>query len=136
MTAKAKNDKFNLSDFFTLPTAQAGKPLPLPKPDGTPTDYHLVVLGADAPAARQALLDATRIIRDEIKDDMTDEQKQAINERATLQFRVALVTGWNLPIEFSKEAVAELLTNNPGYAQEIERFSGDRSRFFGSVLIA
>lgn len=136
MTTKTKAQPFSLADFFTLSTAQAGKPLPLSKPDGTKTDYHLTVLGVDAPEARQALLEATRIIRDGITEEMTEKEKQAVNERATLQFRASLVTGWNLPIEFNREAVTELLSNNPGLAQEVERFSGDRQRFFGSVLTA
>lgn len=136
MTTKTKAQPFNLSEFFTLPAAQAGKPLPLKKPDGSKTDYHLVVMGADAPEARQALLRATRTLRDAVTEEMSDEEKQAANEKATLQFRADLVTGWNLPIEFSRDALIELLTNNPGLAQEIEQFSGDRSRFFASVLTA
>ena len=136
MTTKTKVQPFNLADFFTVPAATEGKPFPLKKPDGTATDYHLIVIGADAPAAKQALLSATRILRDERKDEMSDEEKMAISERASLQFRVALVTGWNLPVEFTKEAVTELFTNNPGLAQEVEQFSGDRGRFFGAVLVA
>jgi len=136
MTTKTKAQPFNLSDFFTVPQASEGKPFPLKKPDGSATDYHLIVIGADAPAAKQALLSATRILRDERKDEMSDEEKMAISERASLQFRVALVTGWNLPVDFTAEAVTELLNNNPGLAQEIEQFSGDRTRFFGSVLVA
>lgn len=136
MSTKTKTQPFNLADFFTVPQASEGKPLPLKKPDGTETEYHLTVIGADAPAAKQALLAATRIIRDERNDKMSDEEKMAVSERASLQFRVALVTGWNLPVEFNKEAVTELLTNNPGLAQDVEQFSGDRSRFFASVLVA
>ncbi len=136
MSTKTKTQPFNLADFFTVPQASEGKSLPLKKPDGTATEYHLTVIGADAPAAKQALLAATRIIRDERNDKMSDEEKMAVSERASLQFRVALVTGWNLPVEFNKEAVTELLTNNPGLAQDVEQFSGDRSRFFASVLVA
>ncbi|WP_417786760.1 phage tail assembly chaperone [Stutzerimonas xanthomarina] len=136
-TKKAAIDKpFNLADFFTVPVAQAGKPLPLKKPDGTETEYHLMVLGVDAPAARQALLAVQRLFRDERNDKMTDDEKQAIAERASLQYRTALVAGWNLPIEFNKEAVGDLLTNNPGLSLEIEQFSGDRTRFFASTLAA
>lgn len=136
MTTKAKAKAFDIADFFTLPGAQAGKPLPLKMPDGSKTDYHLTVMGADAPEARQALLNATRALRDGSTDEMSEDEKFAITEKATLQFRADLVAGWNLPVEFTREAVIELLTNNPGLAQEIEQFSGDRSRFFGSVLTA
>lgn len=136
MNTKTKAQPFNLADFFTVPQASAGKPFPLKKPDGTETEFHLVVLGADAPVAKQALLAATRIIRDERKDEMSDDEKTAINDRATLQFRLALVTGWNLPVAFSQETLAELFSNNPGLAQEVEQFSGDRSRFFASKQAA
>lgn len=136
MTTKAKAKAFDIADFFTLPGAQAGKPLPLKMPDGSKTDYHLTVMGADAPQARQALLNATRALRDGSTDEMSEDEKFAITEKATLQFRADLVTGWNLPVEFTREALVDLLTNNPGLAQEIEQFSGDRSRFFASVLTA
>lgn len=122
---------FKLSDFFTTSIASAGRRYPLKKPDGTVSGYCLTVLGADAPAARQALLEATRIIRNEITEEMTDEQKQAISERATLSFRASLVTGWDLPIEFTREALMELLENNPSLATDIENFSGSPARFFG-----
>lgn len=128
--------KISLADLFTLPIAQAGKSLPLAMPDGTPTEYHLTVIGSDAPEARKALMASSRIIRDETKESMSDEDRMAVTERAALKYRVELVTGWSLPIDFTKEAVAELLTNNPGLAQEVEHFSGDRVRFFGSKLIA
>lgn len=134
---KAKAAPFNIADFFTVPAATQGRALPLKKPDGTATEYTLTVIGGDAPAAKQALLEATRIIRDERDDEkMTDDEKVAVTERATLQFRAALVIGWNLPIEHNRESVTELLANNPGLAQEIEMFSGDRTRFFASVLVA
>lgn len=136
MTTKVKAKAFDIADFFTLPAAKAGKPLPLKTPDGSKTDYHLTVMGSDAPEARQALLNATRTLRDGITDEMSEDEKFAITEKATLQFRADLVTGWNLPVEFTREALVELLTNNPGLAQEIEQFSGDRSRFFASVLTA
>lgn len=144
MTAKAKTEvapkqeekPFNIADFFTVPAASEGRQYPVPNPDGSKSGHFFTVLGADSPVAKQALLDATRIIRDETNEDSTEEEKVAVNERATLQFRATLVTDWTFPVKFSRKALTELLANNPGMAQDVERFSGDRTRFFASVLAA
>ncbi|VVP89935.1 hypothetical protein PS918_03134 [Pseudomonas fluorescens] len=140
MTTKTKAAEtvkpFALSDFFTLGALEKGKNLPLTLPDGTATEYHLVVLGADAPAARKALLEATRILRDKGKEGMTAEEEDAIAQRANLHYRTALAFDWSLPVPYSKEAVTELLLNNPGLANDVERLASDRARFFAPELTA
>lgn len=133
MTAKAKTTEikpFALSDFFTLGALEKGKKLPLTLPDGTETEYHLMVLGADAPAARKALLEASRILRDEGKEGLSVEAEAEIAQRANLHYRSALAFDWSLPVPYSKEAIAELLLNNPGLANDVERLASDRTRFF------
>lgn len=134
MTAKTEaavaTKPFALSDFFTLGALEKGKKLPLTLPDGTATDYHIVVMGADAPAARKALLEATRILRDEGKEGMSAEEETALQQRANLHYRTALAFDWSLPIPYTKEAIAELLVNNPGLSSDVERLASDRARFF------
>ncbi|MGO3578769.1 MAG: hypothetical protein ACTIOI_02790 [Pseudomonas helleri] len=127
---------FALSDFFTLGALEKGKKLPLTLPDGTETEYHLMVLGADAPAARKALLEATRILRDEGKEGMSVEEEAAISQRANLHYRTALAFGWDFPVEYTKEAITELLLNNPGLSVEVEKLASDRGRFFAPELKA
>ena len=140
MTTKTKPAEtikpFALSDFFTLGALEKGKKLPLTLPDGTETEYHLVVLGADAPAARKALLEATRILRDEGKEGMSVDEEAAIAQRANLHYRSALAFDWSLPVPYSKEGIAELLLNNPGLSNDVERLASDRARFFGPELNA
>lgn len=137
----AKSDKaaikpFALSDFFTLGALIKGKQLPVPLPDGTASGFHLMVLGADAPAARKALLEATRILRDEAKEGMTVDQEAEITQRANLHYRTALAFGWDFPVEYTKEAITELLLNNPGLSVEVEKLASDRARFFAPELKA
>lgn len=127
---------FALSDFFTLGALEKGKKLPLTLPDGTETEYHLMVLGADAPAARKALLEASRILRDEGKEGLSVEAEAEIAQRANLHYRSALAFDWSLPVPYSKEAIAELLLNNPGLANDVERLASDRTRFFAKDLPA
>lgn len=128
--ATAPVKPFALSDFFTLSALEKGKKLPLTLPDGTETEYHLMVLGADAPAARKALLEASRILRDEGKEGLSVEAEAEIAQRANLHYRSALAFDWSLPVPYSKEAIAELLLNNPGLANDVERLASDRTRFF------
>ncbi|MBA5956238.1 hypothetical protein GIB64_02245 [Pseudomonas lactis] len=128
--ATAPVKPFALSDFFTLSALEKGKKLPLTLPDGTETEYHLMVLGADAPAARKALLEASRILRDEGKEGLSVEAETEIAQRANLHYRSALAFDWSLPVPYSKEAIAELLLNNPGLANDVERLASDRTRFF------
>ena len=140
MTTKTKPAEtikpFALSDFFTLGALEKGKKLPLTLPDGTETEYHLMVLGADAPAARKALLEATRILRDEGKEGMSVDEEAAIAQRANLHYRSVLAFDWSLPVPYSKEGIAELLLNNPGLSNDVERLASDRARFFGPELNA
>lgn len=121
---------FSMADFYTLGALEKGKKLPLTLPDGTETEYHLMVLGADAPAARKALLEASRILRDEGKEGLSVEAETEIAQRANLHYRSALAFDWSLPVPYSKEAIAELLLNNPGLANDVERLASDRTRFF------
>lgn len=134
--ATAPVKPFALSDFFTLSALEKGKKLPLTLPDGTETEYHLMVLGADAPAARKALLEASRILRDEGKEGLSVEAETEIAQRANLHYRSALAFDWSLPVPYSKEAIAELLLNNPGLANDVERLASDRTRFFAKDLPA
>jgi hypothetical protein len=128
--ADAAPKPFALSDFFTLPALEAGKKLPLTLPDGTPTPHYLIVIGGDAPAARKALLEVTRKNRDRDESKLTTDEVYAIQSTGTVEYRSALVTGWSFDTPFSREAVAELLTQNPAIAQEVESFSSNRTRFF------
>jgi len=121
---------FALSDFFTLDALVKGKELPVPKPDGSASGFNLLVMGSDAPAARKALLEATRILRDGAKDDITAEEEAELSHRANLHYRSALAFGWDFPVPYSPEAITELLLNNPGLAVEVEKLASDRARFF------
>ena len=121
---------FALADFFTLPALEAGKKLPLTLPDGTETEHYLIVIGADAPAARRRLLELGREGRDRDESKMSDDEVYDINTVNTIKYRSSLVTGWSFDTPFSKEAVSELLAQNPGLSQEIELLASNRSRFF------
>lgn len=137
----AKSDKtaiktFALSDFFTLPALEAGKKLALTLPDGTETDHYLIVIGSDAPAARRRLLELSREGRGRDESKMSSDEVYTINEVGTIKYRSSLVTGWSFDAPFSQEAVAELLQQNPGLAQEVEAFASNRARFFAPELKA
>lgn len=141
MTTKAEKaatpvKPFALSDFFTLTALEAGKKLPLTLPDGTETEHYLIVIGADAPAARRRLLEIAREGRDRDDAKMSADEVYDINSTNTIKYRSSLVTGWSFDAPFSQAAVAELIEQNPGLSQDIEHFASNRSRFFAPELKA
>lgn len=127
MAEKAK--KFKLSDFYTAPVAEKGRKVPLALPNGSPTEFYLVVMGGDAPAARKALTDAVREIRG-IPEELSEEERAAARAKAVLDQRCSLIIGGALPGGFSKDAARKLLANNPGLAADVERISADPALFY------
>ncbi|MCO8161078.1 phage tail assembly chaperone [Pseudomonas sp. 21LCFQ010] len=140
MTTKTKDEtkaeapikNFELSDFFTLPAIQKGKKLPLTLPDGTETPHYLVVTSSDAAVARRKLLELTREGRDRDESKLSTDEVFEITQAGTIKYRAALVIGWSFDAPFSADAVAELLTNNPGLSQDVETLASNRSRFFAA----
>lgn len=130
MAEKAK--KLKLSDFYTVPAAEKGKRVPLALPDGTPTEFYLVVMGADAPAARKALTDAVRALRD-IPESLVAEAQNKMRDEIVTHQRCALVIGGDLPGGFSGEAVHRLLTNNTSLAARVEAVSNTPAIFYASA---
>ncbi|MCO8160717.1 phage tail assembly chaperone [Pseudomonas sp. 21LCFQ010] len=133
MTNKTKNapvKAFALSDFYTLAAIEKGKKLPLTLPDGSETDQFLIVTSADSAAARRVLLELSREGRDRDESKLSSDEIYDITQAGTIKYRSALVIGWSFEAPFSAQAVSELLTQNPGLAQEVEALAGNRSRFF------
>lgn len=124
-----KPKKLRLSDFYTAPVAEKGRKVPLALPDGTSTEFYLMVMGGDAPAARKALTDAVRAIR-AIPSELSEPERAAARDKAVLEQRCTLVIGGELPGGFSKDAVRKLLINNPGLAANVERISTDPALFY------
>ncbi|UHC82259.1 hypothetical protein LS633_28395 [Pseudomonas sp. NIBR-H-19] len=89
-----------------------------------------MVMGSDAPAARKALLEASRMMRDEAKEKMSVDAEAELAQRANLHYRSVLAFDWSFPVPYTKEAVTELLLNNPGLSLEVEKLASDRNRFF------
>lgn len=121
---------FSMADFYTLGALEKGKKLPLTLPDGTETEHYLMVMGSDAPAARKALLEASRMLRGEAKEKMSVDAEAELTQRANLHYLSVLAFDWSFPVPYTKEAVTELLLNNPGLSLEVEKLASDRTRFF------
>lgn len=118
------------SDFFTRAKANEGERMPLSLPDGTPTDEWLLIRGVDSDQFRVALDDFRRelLAAASIKDEAEKAEK---TEAARLRMNSALVIGWSFDIEFTDDALLELLRESPYITAEVDRFASDRRRFFG-----
>lgn len=88
------------------------------------------------PAARRKLLELGREGRDRDESKLTTDEIYDISSANTIKYRSTLVIGWSFDAPFSTDAVAELLTQNPGLAQEVEALASDRGRFFAPELKA
>lgn len=129
MPEKAK--KLKLSDFYTVPAAEKGRKVPLALPDGTPTEFYLVVIGADAPAAKNAKVKLMVALQGLAAKEASPElDLQAELERMTLDYRCALVIAGKLPGGFSADATRSLLANNPSTAEMVETISTTPGLFF------
>ena len=119
-----------LSDFYTRERANQGERMPLALPDGTPTDQHLVIRGADSDAVRAAIDDFRRdLLRLSAVEDKA--QRAQGEAEARVRFTAAMVVGWSFEEPFTDAALAELLREAPYIADAVQRFSDDRQRFFG-----
>ena len=119
-----------LSDFYTRERANQGERMPLALPDGTPSESYLVIRGADSDAVRAAV--------DEFRRDLMrvagveDKAERATGEsQARIRLTSAMVAGWSFDEPFTDTALAELLREAPYIADQVQRFTEDRRRFFG-----
>ena len=118
------------SDFFTRAKANEGERMPLSLPDGTPTDEWLLIRGVDSDQFRAALDEFHRelLAVSSLKDAAEKAEK---TDAARLKLNSALVIGWSFEEQFSPSSLREFLHEAPHITAEVDRFAGDRRRFFG-----
>lgn len=111
--------------LFTRQKANEGTEVPLSYPDGTPTDYHLVIRSQWSDAFQQALQDSRR-------EDLEALAKGETVDSTERQVKLceALVAGWNLEEEFTEENVKTLLREAPQLRDMIDRHASRDARFF------
>lgn len=119
-----------MNKFFTRQKSNEGKKFPLYYPDGTASEFHLIVVGIDSDIFKRAEATAKRQAVDlaTIKDQ--DERADKVREIETKMI-ARLVTGWNLEEEFTYDNVVKFLTEAPQIAEMVNRVSANRIAFFG-----
>jgi len=129
-----QQDDLSLDDFCTREEANAGRQMFLARPDGRATKKYLVVRGIDSDEYRRVhqrnMRNAIRIAA--IKDD--DERAKKI-EQCQMDEIVSLVSGWNFDKPFNEHSLRDFLLRAPQISEEIDRFAGNRIRFFSSPPI-
>lgn len=119
-----------LTDFYTRDRANQGERMPLALPDGTPTDQYLVIRGADSDTVRAAIDDFRRdLLRLSAVEDKAE--RTTGESQARIRLTSAMVAGWSFDEPFTDAALAELLREAPYIADQVQRFTEDRQRFFG-----
>lgn len=119
----------SMEDFFTREEANLGRQMFLQTRDGKSTSEFLIVRGIDSDEYRRVhqrnMRNAIRVAS--IKDD--EERARKISECQTDEI-VALVCGWSFKKPFNEHALRDFLMQAPQIAEEVDRFAGNRVRFF------
>lgn len=111
--------------FFTRDKANEGTKVPLKEPDGTPTEYHLVIRSQWSDAFQKARQDVNRSALEAKAQD-----KEVDGTERHVELCAALVAGWNLPEEFNEENVKTLLREAPQLRDMVDRHASRDTRFF------
>ena len=126
--------KPSIQKLFTLENSNKGISLPIPLPNGKPSGCVMNVLGADSDVFRKARVERTRE-GPRILALPEEERAKAIHE-ADIHLLSSVVTGWDFPDPFSREAVKEAFTQGPHIFEHVNTEIADRSLFFDEKSIA
>lgn len=119
-----------LTDLYTRDRANAGRRIPLPLPDGSPSGEFLTILHPDSDTFRRKrsdILSAAALLK-----DVPDDERRRLRDRAQVELMACLITGWTLEDPYSEQAAIDLLSNAPYLADVISRESENAEAFFGN----
>jgi hypothetical protein len=128
-----------LKDFFFADKHAAGTVMPIPLPDGTDSGEWLRVIGPacdDGVAASRNYARAYTAIKEELSalDKECEAKKDWTRYNSEMNWKadelndtlsLAIVTGWSMSNEFSKEALEELLKQYKGLGTVIAKHFHD-----------
>jgi hypothetical protein len=127
-------DLTSLGDVLALYTRahlEAGIKVPIFTPTGEATNGWLHICGLESTAYRKRQTEIRRRCGD-LSDDKIEGVEDKREER-DLDFACAFVLGWNLPIDFTPEALRDLLYNCPGLRERVVSYGVQPSLFFGET---
>ncbi len=108
-----------MKQFYTAKAHSKPKKVKLYNPDGSPTDYYLMVLGCESSAVRSA---KTRVHKEKFQNDIS--QDYALNIIIS-----AMIDDWNLEKECNEENKLELLEEAPQIGDAVFSFSSTHANF-------
>lgn len=118
-----------MEQFFTKEKANNGIEIPLSLPDGSATEYYLLIRGVDSDHFREAEADSLRKALD-IKQTLEEKDQTPAFDDLKVWLIAQLVLDWNLPEECNEENIIKLFLNAPQIKDEVNRIAGDRKIFF------
>lgn len=120
----------DMQSFFTRQRASDGKKVPLRLPDGTATDFHLIVRSRLSDEFRKAREESMRATALKVAAEGKAADPGKMADEATLHQIAALIAGWNLPDEFTPENVLKFLREAPQIAEQVDVFAANDRAFF------
>lgn len=124
-----------MGEWKSRDKANAGARMDVRAPDGKQHGDWMQVRHVWSDAFKQAEDKASREAAEAMMGDAPDVDKAAAMQReCRLDVLTALVSGWSDEAECTPASVRELLENEPGIADQLDKFAVDRTRFFGVGL--
>lgn len=120
----------SMEQFFTRQKASAGKKVPLQLPDGTRTEFYLIIRSRWSDEFRKAKEAAMRAAAAKVAAEGKNVDADALASSAAIDMIAALVVDWNLPETFTPENVRKLLQEAPQLAEKIDKLAADDKYFF------
>lgn len=119
-----------MKEFFTRSRANQGVKIPLVHPDGTPSKHWIQVRNTDSDAFR-GHVDTFNTDTLQNGADLSEEEIKKEREEMLLVILASLIADWSFEIEQTDENKIELLREAPQIANQIDKLSTDKKRFFG-----
>jgi len=123
--------KCGMGAFNVVKKSTEGVEMPLTLPDGTATEEHLVVRGADSTKFQGAKAKANRELLTALKKSKDDpEKRQALQDSSTRKILASLVVGWSFDEECNEVNVLKFFADAPQVQEQVGAFAGERTNFF------
>lgn len=120
-----------MAEWKSRQKANEGARMEVAAPDGKHHGDWMQVLHVWSDAFKQAEERAAREIAEATMGEAPDKAKAiAMQAKCRLDILAAVVTAWSESAECTYDNVRALLEDEPGVADQLDKFAADRQRFF------
>lgn len=117
-----------MQEFFTKRAAEEGLKIPLFKPDGSPSEHWLLILGIDSDTFKKAEFESKQQLVTISKLD--GEERFTAMRMLERKCVASLIIGWSFDQPCTPENVLAFLIEAPQIESMVNKLAAQRSLFF------